>query len=46
VWFLGPQELKILDGAQDFTILTCSEIKKISDIRKLEKEKTWGKYMW
>ena len=25
--FLGPQEFLILDGAQDFTILTCSEIK-------------------
>ncbi len=25
--FLGPQESKIPDGAQDLTILTCSEIK-------------------
>ena len=25
--FLGPQEFLILDGAQNFTILTCSEIK-------------------
>jgi len=44
--FLGPQEFLILDGAQDFTILTCSEIKTtklypltkvsglISDIKK------------
>jgi len=27
--FLGPQEFLILDGAQDFTILTCSEINAI-----------------
>ena len=45
--FLGPQEFLILDGAQDFTILTCSEIKTpksnpltkvssiISDIKKI-----------
>jgi len=28
--FLGPQEFLILDGAQDFTILTCSEIKTVN----------------
>ena len=35
--FLGPQEFLILDGAQDFTILTCSEIKtpKLNPLTKV-----------
>ena len=52
--FLGPQEFLILDGAQDFTILTCSEIKTpksnpltkvsglISDINKIASSKLYN----